>query len=204
MLNILQQRLGLCRNEYDTLIQKRNEDINTAKKNYVNERLQEELQKIESEYIQNRDRVKSDSNKTIDSILDIAQRHIELKVTGEITDAQMNSLKVLQQMDNVSEYEINAYVNQYKNSPMLMKIIKQIASKHGFIINATTVDEGLEILQEVRDQSNDFLNTYRGYGENYRHEVFLKENGIMNKYNNQLNQIIDESAVLEVKKMYGV
>ena len=189
-LNLLKQQVQLYSKKVDAL----NDD-------FVGDLHLEKSKDIDTKYKDTKNEYKKLVLDTLSDVISELKKSIEGKSTSTANSEAMNDITLLQLTGIITESQLKAYANKYKEYPMILNYLKQIGQQNGYHLSHKNINDANKIIEDLEIKTKHFLENYASSNVTYDHRVMLLDKGgYYDLIENSLNDFF-EDTVIEITKI---
>ncbi len=200
MLKKIKSILNTYVEDYNKFTEEFNKKNDYLNKNYIGggERYISKLKEIKEAYDvkvkDSRDKALRESKEHFENVLS----KLRNKITEGITQEMVLELDLLRKI-TPTEDDIKAFLNKYKNSYLGCKVLKEIASEKKIDIEIVTLNDNIEIIEDLREKVINVINGYSGPYLIYAHELIIQGDYI-DKIEEEIKRFTKEYEIASVSE----
>ena len=189
-LNLLKQQVQLYSKKVDAL----NDD-------FVGDLHLEKSKDIDTKYKDTKNEYKKLVLDTLSDVISELKKNIEGKSTSTASSEAMNDITLLQLTGIITESQLKAYANKYKEYPMILNYLKQIGQQNGYYLSYKNINDANKIIEDLEIKTKYFLENYDSSNVTYDDRaMLLDKGGYYDLIENSLNDFF-EDTVIEITKI---
>lgn len=194
-VNLLKQEIQLYVKKINLLNEKKEITLKKANEDFTDELYLEKLKEINSEYNDTKNEYKAYVLNILSECIEELKKKVVGKSTTDTVEA-MSDITLLQLLGTINESQLEIYADKYKEYPMILSYLKQIANQNGFCLSYKNIDDANKIIKKLENKTKDLIENYTSTNKSDKYQfMLLDKDGYYDRTDKSLNDFIQDTAI---------